>query len=269
MREKYDYIIECDGAAVGNPGVIGIGGVIYKDEKIEKMFSIKGAVATNNEAEYLAVIQALSTVSELNIENQNILISSDSEVVISQINGEHNIHKEHLKRLYDAVISLKNNSNNTIHFKWIPRHLNKIADALASNGAGMPQAVVRDNEVILWDDSFIDADKEKEHLLPEENIALSKYIAALNTKAEKVNFRDFIGLKTGGCDNYSRLKEENLMEFIIIRYGEGTYNWLAEALTNTPLDYKKNVLRWAARGLNPDLALKKASVDEEMKFNLK
>lgn len=264
MTNKYNCTIECDGASAGNPGVMGIGVAIYSNDKLIHMFYQTCAEGTNNEAEYLAIIQALIRFKELNIQCKNILVCSDSEVVICQLNGEYKVNHDHLYRLYNSVQALKKELNCKISFRWTPREENKIADALASKGAGMPQAIVRDNEVIEWEDKRIKENIDRLEELPDLSQDVKNIINSLNNKSNKTKFKDFIKLKSGGIDKYSRLKLDTLKEYIQIRFGEYAYEWISEALEGANEDYVKNALKWTARGLKPNLALKKASVDMEI-----
>jgi len=55
---------------------------------------------TNNEAEYLAIIKALRKAKKYGNE---IILHSDSELVVRQLRGEYKIKKAHLLQLYGAV----------------------------------------------------------------------------------------------------------------------------------------------------------------------
>ena len=75
---------------MGNPGKMGVGGIIIKNPEQETItFSKSLGKGTINQAEYLAVITALERLSSL--KPQSILILSDSQLVINQINGVYHI----------------------------------------------------------------------------------------------------------------------------------------------------------------------------------
>jgi ribonuclease HI len=122
-------VINSDGAARGNPGPAGIGGIIQDAEgNIIKEFSEFIGKATNNVAEYKALIKALQLVNELKatIVHANL----DSELVVKQINGEYKIKNEGLKPLFWEVKSLL--SKIKYQIKYVPREQNKRADKLAN-----------------------------------------------------------------------------------------------------------------------------------------
>lgn len=121
----------CDGASKGNPGHAGIGAVlIISDKKI--MISEYIGVATNNIAEYMALIQGLRKAKEYGITNVDIF--TDSELLTKQIKGVYKVKSPNLINLYEEVISLlkvfKNYTINHIH-----REQNTVADRLANLGA--------------------------------------------------------------------------------------------------------------------------------------
>ena len=81
----------------------GIGGVIKFDEEILFSFSENIGVKTNNEAEYLALIQGLN----LCIDNEiiHINIYSDSELIVKQINGEYKVKNERMSVLLNKLMN--------------------------------------------------------------------------------------------------------------------------------------------------------------------
>jgi len=72
---------------------------------------------TNNESEYLAIIQTLKI-----IDNKNISIYSDSQLIVNQLNKKWKIKEKRLKILAEQVWSLSRDRN--INFVWIPREQN-------------------------------------------------------------------------------------------------------------------------------------------------
>ena len=148
-----------------------------------------------------------------------------------------------------------------MRFVWIPRDQNTDADTLASRAVGMPQAPMQEGHAESWcPDPAYQADPEALAALPQTGAAIARFLSLSSPR-----FRDYLGLRTGGMDGYSRLRRDRLREIISLRHGPGAVAWLARALEDLEDSaYGKNALRWCARGLLPDLALKKASVDLEM-----
>jgi len=132
-----------DGASRGNPGESGIG-IIIKTDKGDTLFSAAGYTGkmTNNQAEYNALISALTkikkTPSLLNSDTSEnpvaIIIHSDSELVVKQLNGEYKVKEPELKKLNYRVRELIHAISKKIEFKHIRREQNREADRLANAG---------------------------------------------------------------------------------------------------------------------------------------
>ena len=96
--------IYTDGGSRGNPGKAACAFLVIKNDKISLKFSKFLGKATNNEAEYNAIINALEQVKA-----KEIHLFSDSELVVNQINGKYKINLPHLKLLHNKVIRLCEN----------------------------------------------------------------------------------------------------------------------------------------------------------------
>jgi ribonuclease HI len=128
---KINRVIICaDGASLGNPGPSAIGATI-KDEqgKLIARISQRIGQATNNQAEYKAVIAALEQATRLGA--KHIDVSSDSQLVVRQINGEYRVKKAALKPLYQQVKKLQSLLD-SFTITHIPRQQNQEADNLAN-----------------------------------------------------------------------------------------------------------------------------------------
>ena len=123
-------IIYTDGGARGNPGPAGIGATILNDKKnlIAEISEYIG-VATNNQAEYRAVMAAIKKAKELGAEELNFYL--DSQLVVEQLNGNYKIKNKGLQPLF---VSIYNDSLNfkKVSYSHIPREQNKEADRLAN-----------------------------------------------------------------------------------------------------------------------------------------
>ena len=116
-----------DGAARGNPGEAG-GGIVLRDrKKITEKFVYFGR-KTNNESEYLALIEGLKLAVEKGA--KTLAIHMDSELIVKQLRGEYKVKNERLIILHRQAIGLLKN------IKWSARHIergkNKRADFLAN-----------------------------------------------------------------------------------------------------------------------------------------
>jgi ribonuclease HI len=123
-------IIYTDGGARGNPGPSGIGVVIYNENKelIEEHSDFLG-VATNNQAEYKAVILALKKAQLLEAEELHFYL--DSELVVKQLRGEYKVKNQDLASLFLEIHNLAINFKK-ISYTHVRRELNKEADRLAN-----------------------------------------------------------------------------------------------------------------------------------------
>lgn len=124
------FVIHTDGAARGNPGPAGIGAAIF-DPGGNLVESVAMAIghATNNRAEYMAMIEGLKAALKLGAED--IAVRSDSELMVRQLIGRYAVKSLDLKPLYETALSLlrKFRSYQIAH---VPREQNRTADALAN-----------------------------------------------------------------------------------------------------------------------------------------
>jgi ribonuclease HI len=125
-------IIYTDGGARGNPGPAGIG-VVFRDERGKIVAEFKGYIgeATNNCAEYKALILALTEASTLNPQPSILEIRMDSELIVRQMQGRYKIKEPTLKLLAAEVLKLRNQFKN-VTFHHVPREQNKEADKLVN-----------------------------------------------------------------------------------------------------------------------------------------
>ena len=111
-----------------NPGRIGIGVVIYDNEKgIVKKYSRVGQVQTSNFAEYVALIVALEEAEKLGY--KKISLYSDSQLMVRQIQGLYEVSHPNILPLYKIAKSLLEEFEYTI--QHISRTENYVADELS------------------------------------------------------------------------------------------------------------------------------------------
>lgn len=119
-----------DGAARGNPGKAGAG-VVIRDGSgavIERQSLFLGE-ATNNTAEYKALLLALRRAKELGA--SSLQVYSDSELLVHQINGRYRVRADHLQALCQEAIRLTKNFE-SVNISHIPREKNSDADEMAN-----------------------------------------------------------------------------------------------------------------------------------------
>ena len=123
-------VIHVDGASRGNPGPASVAAVA-RLESGEELTSVSKCIgrATNNVAEYRAVIEGLRLARDLNAERVDMRL--DSELVVKQLTGLYRIKNTELQILAEAVAS-EAESFKACTFTHIPRSENGEADRLAN-----------------------------------------------------------------------------------------------------------------------------------------
>ena len=121
-----------DGASRGNPGPAGIGVLFVRPDGavVERLHRGIGE-ATNNVAEYSALLAALERAAALGF--TDLEVYSDSELLVRQLQGRYQVKHPVLRPLYAAARKrIASFSHFAIHH--VPRELNAEADALANTG---------------------------------------------------------------------------------------------------------------------------------------
>jgi ribonuclease HI len=125
-------IVACDGASRGNPGPAGAGAQITDDDGVVLAEIAEGlGEATNNVAEYTAVIRGLERALELGA--TQVLLRSDSQLLINQLTGRYRVRTPHLQPLHRRVLDLAGRFD-SIEFEHVRRERNTEADRLANRG---------------------------------------------------------------------------------------------------------------------------------------
>lgn len=131
--------INTDGGSRGNPGPAAIG-VVFFDADGQELHAYQQCigVATNNEAEYRAIIKALELLTKSkwflsnNIAGKEVVCRLDSQLVVEQINGNYKIKQAHIKELIAEIQELVKQIRLNIIFVHIRREQNKRADKLVN-----------------------------------------------------------------------------------------------------------------------------------------
>ena len=124
--------VHIDGASRGNPGPAGIGVLFLGADGVvlERLHRGIGE-ATNNVAEYSALLAALERAAAMGI--RRLEVFSDSELLVRQLQGRYQVKHPALRALYAAARKhIAGFSRFAIHH--VPRELNADADALANRG---------------------------------------------------------------------------------------------------------------------------------------
>ena len=124
------FIAYFDGASRGNPGPAGIGCVLFEAESGEVIWEVSKPVGvkTNNEAEYLALIELLTHLVET--KTYNVYVRGDSQLIVNQVNRVWQVKEPRLWQLCVQACELVSRSQ-IEKLKWVPREQNRHADRLS------------------------------------------------------------------------------------------------------------------------------------------
>ena len=126
--------IHTDGGARGNPGPAAIGVFL---EMNDWNYEYAGCIgdATNNVAEYKAVLKAAEIISDATITHPEITAIQfflDSELVVRQLIGQYKVKDSTLQLLHQRILTLLRAAGHPFTFTHVPRAQNKKADALVN-----------------------------------------------------------------------------------------------------------------------------------------
>lgn len=122
--------IYCDGGSRNNPGHAAYGFVVKANSTVVKTEGGYIGIATNNIAEYTAVVKALSWL-EKDFKGQDLEFYLDSNLVVSQLNGIFKVKNAELRNYIVKIRTLIPRFK-TVSFSFIPREQNKEADKMVN-----------------------------------------------------------------------------------------------------------------------------------------
>jgi ribonuclease HI len=134
-------IVHVDGGARGNPGPAAAACVISMPggEVIDEQAQLLGT-ATNNVAEYRALLLGLARAKELGAEEVEVI--GDSELIAKQVQGLYKVKHPSMRPLYlEAMQALRGFSSWSI--RTVPRAQNADADALVNQALDQAAASSR------------------------------------------------------------------------------------------------------------------------------
>ena len=128
-------VISTDGGSRGNPGPAGIGVVVAVPGKPDKEYGEYIGIATNNQAEYRAVIFGLKKAKQLLggdiAQKTRVEVRLDSELIACQFGRTYKIKENELKTLFVDAWNLTLDFAR-VDFVHVPREKNRRADALVN-----------------------------------------------------------------------------------------------------------------------------------------
>lgn len=142
MAERFRAAV--DGGSRGNPGPAAWAVAVLDDEGrcIEGHSGTLGR-ATNNVAEYTALVQALKLALERRA--NDIEIRADSELIVRQINGQYRVRHPELRALYEEAVALIGKLPR-FSIRHVRREENRDADRLVNLALDRANAVASASE---------------------------------------------------------------------------------------------------------------------------
>ena len=216
-------IIEADGGSRGNPGISGAGAVVIDQASgsVIREISESVGIATNNVAEYTALVLALEAAYEIDPE-ASVLVRMDSKLVVEQMSGRWKIKHPDMQTLGAKVQKLI--AGKDVEFVWIPREQNTLADALANKAMDFsPEPVASAVEFNLSEPSSIRAPR------PSVNVATT-LILVRHGRTALTESRKISG-GTGENPDLSRLGQQDarqVAEELSLVGSSGNFGFLAK-----------------------------------------
>jgi ribonuclease HI len=122
--------LSTDGGARGNPGPAAYGYVLEtEDGTVLAAHGEKIGIATNNVAEYSALIAGLEKALELQVDEVEVV--SDSELMVKQMRGEYRVKNEALRELFLEAGTLARRVGK-VTYTAVRREHNELADRLVN-----------------------------------------------------------------------------------------------------------------------------------------
>jgi probable phosphoglycerate mutase len=126
-----------DGGARGNPGPAAYGYVLEADDgTVLAAHGERIGVATNNVAEYRALIAGLEKALELGLEEVGVV--SDSELLVKQMTGEYRVKNEALQKLNNEAERVARRIGD-VSYTAVRREHNELADRLVNEALDAPE----------------------------------------------------------------------------------------------------------------------------------
>jgi ribonuclease HI len=122
--------LSTDGGARGNPGPAAYGYVLEtEDGTVLAAHGEAIGVATNNVAEYRALVEGLRKAAELQVDELEVV--SDSELLVHQMRGDWKVKNEALRELWSEANDLERKLGK-VTYTAVRREHNELADSLVN-----------------------------------------------------------------------------------------------------------------------------------------
>jgi len=121
-----EYVVFCDGSCRANTA--GGWAAVIMEKRTHRKHVLSGSKknCTNNEMEYMAVLEAVKWLPL----NSKAVIQTDSQLVVKQLNGEYQTRHPKLKKLKDEIDNIVQQKNLQVEYKWVGRGYNEEANRI-------------------------------------------------------------------------------------------------------------------------------------------
>ena len=154
MRDTRNEIIAyIDGASRGNPGPAAAGFTLADSAGTQlqaKAFFL--GRATNNIAEYTSLVKALEAAKKIGTEQ--LVVFSDSELLVRQINGQYKVKSEQIRPLFRQAVNLLGEFKNW-KVRHIPREKNEQADELVNQALNLGSDIENEPELAVQNQKLV------------------------------------------------------------------------------------------------------------------
>lgn len=137
-RQVDTVVVYCDGGSRGNPGPAAIGAVVFDaDDPSSPLATVSEriGVATNNVAEYRALIAGLEAAREHRA--RAVRVRADSELLVRQLEGRYRVRNAGLRPLFEQARALLADYTE-VDLAHVRRAENVDADALVNAALDAP-----------------------------------------------------------------------------------------------------------------------------------
>lgn len=252
-----DVLIKVAGRTFGKKGNMGIGVVGYDRHRLLLHDSQRISDKTKNTdvATCLAVNLALNWIERKKYKKVTLAIDN-YRVFNSLVGYVDRAITEYIERIKKKIKQLEID----VQYQLVTVKKNKLADALALKAIGKPVALVHgDGRIEYWKSTNIPLSVVG---APSVERNIKAKIQVLNQR-KNFNYNDCASLTLEKVDQYSNFKQKKLKEIIVLRYGQEKASFIESVLETANEGYKVSSYRWIARGLNPNAAFKRASIEME------
>ena len=140
------WTIYTDGGSRGNPGPAAYAYVIKRPGQPDIEEKAYLGKTTNNIAEYTGVVKALEHAAKLG--GKKLIVKSDSELMVKQMNGQYRVKNEGLKPLFEQASSLRRRFE-SVTIQHIYRDQNSQADGLCNEAMDDRSPVAHDSDRVV------------------------------------------------------------------------------------------------------------------------